>query len=146
MTTPTRLPALTVGDLMTADPIVVGAETPLAEAARSLDAHRLSGLPVVDASGALVGVISETDVLRARATSYLWSAWGGLRVRHLMTSPAITAHCGTRIEEAARIMEREHVHRLVIVADDDARLPIGILSTSDVLHAIAARPVPSGDA
>jgi CBS domain-containing protein len=37
-------------------------------------------------------------------------------------------------------MERQHIHRLVVVADDDENLPIGILSMTDLVHAIATRP------
>ena len=44
---------------------------------------------MVDGDGDLVGVISQTDLLRARATEHLWANWPGLAVRHLMTSPAI---------------------------------------------------------
>ena len=78
--------ALSVGDLMTPDPIVIGDE-PLADAARLFDQHRIHGLPVVDADGSLIGVISQTDMIRARTTEQLWAGWRGLRVRHLMTSP-----------------------------------------------------------
>ena len=55
-----------------------------------MDIYRVSGLPVVDANGALVGVISQTDLLHARTTEDLWHAWPGLAVRHLMTRPAIS--------------------------------------------------------
>ena len=77
---------LSVGDLMTPDPIVIGGDEPLADAAR-LDQHRIHGLPVVDADGVLIGVISQTDMIRARTTEQLWAGWRGLKVRHLMTSP-----------------------------------------------------------
>lgn len=129
--------ALTVGDLMALEPIVVQANAPLDDAAALLDRNQVSGLPVVDRTGSLVGVISQTDLLRARSTEYLWTNWAGLAVRHLMTAPAITVTRSTPIPIAARKMERHHVHRLVVVADEDERLPIGLLSTTDVIHAIA---------
>jgi CBS domain-containing protein len=132
----------TVGDLMALDPIVIKANAPLAEAAELLDRHRISGLPVVDAGGSLVGVVSQTDLVRARSTEYLWSNWPGLAVRHLMTSPAITVTRSTPLGIAAARMERQHIHRLVVVADDDERLPIGILSMTDLVHAIATKPTP----
>lgn len=126
-----------VGDLMTADPIVVRADAPLAEAARLMDEHRISGLPVVDGAGRLVGVVSQTDLLRARATEYLWANWPGLAVRHLMSKPALTVHRDTPLADAARKMERHHVHRLVVVSDSDEQLPIGVISTSDLVRAMA---------
>lgn len=129
-----------VGDLMAIDPVVVRADAPLAEAARHMEGHHVSGLPVVDGAGSLVGVISQTDLLRARATEYLWANWPGLRVKHLMTSPALTVHRDTPLAVAARRMERQHVHRLVVVADEDETLPIGVLSTSDLVRSMAVVP------
>ena len=134
-----------VGDLMTSEPVVVATDAPLAEAARLLDLHHINGLPVVDAAGALVGVLSQTDLLRARATEYLWANWPGLRVKHLMTSPALTIGRHQSLATAARKMERHHVHRLVVVADEDETLPIGMISTSDVVHAMSAYPSEAGD-
>src|SRR5262245_28851042 len=118
----------TVGDRMTRDAIIVRADQPLAYAARLLEQHRIHGLPVVDDGGALVGVISATDMLRARTTEHLWSAWPGLRVRHLMTAPALTIPVDASLEEAAARMEQDQVHRLVVVAADGVS-PVGIIST-----------------
>ncbi len=132
---PTNAPRL-VGDLMSAEPVVVPVDASLAEAARLMDAGGFSGLPVVDGLGALVGVISETDLLRARATAYLWASWASLKVRHLMTSPALTIHRDQPLAAAARKMERHHVSRLVVVGDGETA-PIGILATSDLIRAMS---------
>ena len=132
----------TVGDLMALDPIVIKATASLTEAAELLDRHRVSGLPVVDPGGSLVGVVSQSDLIRARSTEYLWSNWPGLAVRHLMTSPAVTVTRSTALAIAAARMDRRHIHRLVVVADDDETLPIGILSMTDLVHAIATAPAP----
>ncbi|HEU0244722.1 MAG TPA: CBS domain-containing protein [Candidatus Limnocylindrales bacterium] len=133
-----------VGDLMALEPVTVRADAPLAVAATLLDRHHISGLPVVDAAGSLVGVLSQTDLLRARATEYLWTNWSGLRVKHLMTSPALTVHRDQPIAIAARKMERHHVHRLVVVADEDEQLPIGVLATSDLVRAMALQAEEQG--
>ena len=130
--------ALTVGDVMALEPVVVRADAPLDEAAKLMERHRVHGLPVVDGAGSLVGVLSQTDLLRARAIEFLWANWPSLAVRHLMTGPAIVARRSMTLADAARKMERHHVHRLVVVADDDETLPIGVVSTTDVVRAMAA--------
>ena len=58
-----------VGDVMTPNPISISDTASLAEAAGILDSRKITGLPVVDASGALVGVLSQTDLVRAQANS-----------------------------------------------------------------------------
>lgn len=137
---------LTDGDRMHLEPIVIRGDATLTEATTLMDRHHVHGLPVVDSNGSLVGVLSQTDLARARVTEHLWSNWPGLAVRHLMTSPAITIHRSTGLEVAARKMERHRFHRLVVVDDDDPTIPIGVLSTTDLIHAIAeelaeARPI-----
>ena len=127
----------TVGDRMAVEPIVIRADATLTEAAVLMDRHHIHGLPVIDALGNLVGVVSQTDLARARATEYLWANWPGLSVRHLMTAPAITIERSTPLVVAARKMERHHIHRLVVVDDVEGSIPIGILSMTDLIHAIA---------
>jgi len=122
---------------MARDPIVIHADASLTEAAAMMDRNHVHGLPVVDHDGALVGVLSQTDLNRARATEYLWVNWPGLSVRHLMTSPAVTIHRSTPLLVAARKMEQLGIHRLVVVEDGDETTPIGILSMSDLIHALA---------
>jgi CBS domain-containing protein len=124
--------ARTVGDAMTPDPISILETTSLAEAARILDARKITGLPVVDPEGTVVGVLSQTDLVRARANSHLVSSWPGLPVGQIMTRPALTIACTATLEEAARMMEERRVHRLVVT--DEAATPIGIISTSDLLR------------
>lgn len=129
----------TVADLMTPDPIVIDESATVDEAVRLLEENEISGLPVVDRDQLLVGVISQSDIVRARAVGHLWHRWTGLRVRHLMHSPALTADRSMSMEEAAQIMERAHVHRLVVV-DDDQMTPVGVISTTDLVRALARRP------
>jgi len=133
----------TVGERMAPEPVLIRADAPLAEAARLMDRHQVSGLPVVDAGGRLVGVVSATDLARARSTEYLWANWPGLSVRHLMTSPAVTVRRSTPLVIAARRMERHRIRRLVVVDDVDELIPIGVLSTTDLIHAIAEETEPS---
>lgn len=128
----------TVADHMAANPILIRADASLTEAAELMDRQHVHGLPVVDANGALIGVLSQTDLNRARSTEYLWVNWPGLAVRHLMTSPAITIHRSTPLIVAARKMEQHQIHRLVVVEDGDETSPIGVLSMTDLIHALAS--------
>lgn len=130
--------ARTVRDAMTKGTINVPADAPPSEAARLLDAHHISSLPVVDHDGRLVGVLSQTDLLRARVIDHLWATLPGLAVRHLMSAPAVTVSEDMPLDEAASLMEVRRIHRLVVVADD-GRTPVGVLSVSDLIHELARR-------
>jgi IMP dehydrogenase len=134
----TTMEPRTVGELMTGDPIVASIDMPLADAAELMDFYRVSGLPVVDWNGFLVGVVSQTDLLHARTTEALWHAWPGLTVRHLMTRPAVTVRSSVTVEEAAETMERLRIHRLVVV-DPSGETAIGVLSVSDLVRSMAER-------
>jgi len=120
---------------MTVHPISISEQASLAEAASILDARKISGLPVVDAEGEVVGVLSQTDLVRARANSHLVSSWPGLPVGQIMTKPALTIPSSASLEEAARVMDERNVHRLVVC--DEAATPIGIISTSDLVRSWA---------
>jgi CBS domain-containing protein len=140
---PTDTPRL-VGDVMATEAVVVAVDASLGDAAALFERHGISGLPVVDGAGVLVGVVSESDLLRARATDYLWANWHTLRVKHLMTTPALTIRRGEPLTVAARRMARHHVGRLVVVADDDETCTIGVVAISDLLRAMADAPGDEG--
>lgn len=125
----------TVGQVMTPDPILIGVDRPAQEAARVLEENEVSGVPVVDQVGALVGMLSETDLVRARADEQLWRRWSELTVRDLMHAPVLAADRSMSVTEAATLMEKAQVHRLVVVGDDQ-QTPIGVISTSDLVRAM----------
>ena len=120
-----------VGDLMTGDPVVIGPDAPATEAEQLLKTHHISGMPVVD-GGVTVGVISQTDLMVAHSSQMISANWSRMRVRHLMSTPAITVHVGTSPERAAELMLTRHIHRVVVVDDEDA--PVGVLSALDLLR------------
>lgn len=129
MTTATK--DLRVGNLMTIDPVVIGADAQASEAERLLKTYRVSGLPVVS-GGVTVGVISQTDLVMARSSAMISGNWARMLVQHLMTTPAVSVHAGTSLARAARLMVTRHIHRLVVVDDEDA--PIGVISSLDLLR------------
>jgi len=123
---------LTVADLMTLDPVVVGVDAALEDAEHLMRDRHISGLPVVDQHGALVGVISQTDVLEDGGPSMallLRRRPSGLRVGELMSSPAVTVAMPAPLVEAARLMRDNRIHRVVAV--DEHGRPVGVLSASD---------------
>jgi CBS domain-containing protein len=122
-----------VGNLMTANPVTIHPDAPVAEAESVLRTYRISGLPVV-ADGVLIGVVSQTDLLTARASELISANWPRLHVRHIMSRPAIAITANTSVEDAARRMIVEHIHRLVVT--DDAGAPIGVATPLDLLRAI----------
>ena len=124
--------ARTVGEVMTANPISITETASLGEAAAILDNNKITGLPVLDENGVLVGVLSQTDLVRARANQDLVSNWPGLAVGQIMTTPALTIAATASLQGAAKEMERHRVHRLVVT--DATATPIGIISTSDLVR------------
>ena len=130
--------ALVVADVMTVDPISVAPDASIETAERLLRVNQISGLPVVDDDGELLGVISQTDLLLAGSPSIgaaLRNRPNGLRVGELMSSPAITVPLGASLHDAACRMRDARVHRLVAV-DDDGR-PIGVLAAMDFVNLFA---------
>jgi len=121
--------ALWAGDLMTIDAVVVALDAPIEEAERLIRSRGVSGLPVVDAAGALVGVVSQTDFMHLGnpdVRSLIHHKASGIRVGEVMSRPPITVRLTTPLVNAARTMVEERVHRLVVV--DDEQRPLGVLA------------------
>jgi CBS domain-containing protein len=148
----------TVADLMNRDVLTVTAATPLSEAIKILVDRQISGLPVVDDQGKLVGVISESDLMWREkgldrppyimfldSVIYLQNPAKydrdlhkvlGQTVGEVMTPHAISIAADATLPMAARIMHDKKIHRLPIVDADDR--PIGIITQGDIVRAIAA--------
>jgi len=137
-----------VTDIMTRDVVTVAPETLLKDVARVLVEKRISGVPVVDEDGTVVGVVSEEDILiKEREGHGPASLLGHLldwdeaeRVKHAaraaadaMTSPAVTIRRTRPVHEAAGQMLDRGVNRLPVV-DDHGRL-VGIVTRADLVRA-----------
>jgi CBS domain-containing protein len=119
-----------VKDVMTTHVVAVGCDASYREMAAMLRANRVSGLPVVDAEGTVVGVVSETDLLTRR------TATGGTAA-DLMTCPAVTTGPGELVSHVAGLMSRRKLRRVPVV-DRQGHL-VGIVCRSDVLS-VFTRP------
>jgi len=133
---------------MTTEVVVVHAQTPFKEVVRALDHDRISGVPVVDGDGVLVGVVSEADLLRnglardgrggVARLARRWLGLGrsgkpaGVAARDLLTSPAVTVTADASVAEAARLLDRHGIKRLPVV--DGAGRLVGIVSAGDLLR------------
>ena len=129
---------LVVADLMTLEPVVVQVTAGIEQAEALMHDRAVSGLPVVDELGDLVGVISRTDVVEDGSipmAMLLRRRPSGLRVGELMTSPSVTVSPMTPLRDAARLMRDSRIHRLVAV--DDAGRAVGVLSASDFVELYA---------
>lgn len=127
-----------VAELMQRNVRTVGSEASIAEVVLSLaDAH-VSGMPVVDKGGRMIGVISASDVLTAEAEAESQNVGRQLlentSVREIMTTRPFTVAPDEDVREAARQMLYADVHRLFVAEDD--RL-VGVVSTTDIVRAVA---------
>jgi CBS domain-containing protein len=123
--------------------ITVGPEASIKEAARLLARHAISALPVVDTGGALVGIVSEADLIpiearpdpRRQATPMRPTAGTTPRgVADVMTSPVITVEVDSEVSTAARLMIEADVKRLPVM---DGRRLAGIVSRRDLVKVLA---------
>jgi len=135
-----------VRDVMTVGVVTVRADAPYREMAAMVRLHRVSGFPVVDDDGKVVGVVSETDLLAVEAAGPhpgshpAPRSWrprrknlraGQATAGDLMTHPAVTVSPDELVKSAARLMYSLKLQRLPVV-DRDGHL-VGIVSRSDVL-------------
>ncbi len=154
-----------VSTIMSSPVISVSPGTTVAEAARLMLAHRISGLPVLGPNGALLGLISEGDLMRRSelGTMRKRSWWlellvspgkladdyvqgHGRKVEELMSRDLACIERQASLQDAVELMSRRSVKRLPVV---EAGRLVGILSRSDLLRALAgqlpAEPGPSED-
>lgn len=143
-------------EFMTREPITVSSDTPTPEIARVLLAHRISAVPVVDAQGALVGMVSEGDLLgrgdadrEARRDWWLMLVAEGealapdfiaslrnrrLTARDVMSAPVVSVVEATEASEIAHLLEAHRIKRVPVMHEDRV---VGIVSRANLLRAFA---------
>lgn len=150
-------------DVMTRNVVSVTPDATVLQAARVMLQQHISGLPVVDADGRLVGVLSEGDFLRRRetATERRRSRWleflmgpgkiaseytqsHGSKVSEVMTEDVVTVTEDTPLETIVELMERHRIKRVPVMRGKDV---VGIVTRSNLMHAMVslARTTPKAE-
>ena len=141
-------------DVMTTHVISVAPDESILKCVRLMLEYRISGLPVVDAKGSLVGIVTEGDFLRRAeagterkrprwlefitgpgrlADEYVHSH--GRKVAEVMTPEPLTITEDTPVEDVVRLMEQRRIKRLPVVRGTSV---VGIVSRANLLHALAS--------
>jgi CBS domain-containing protein len=139
-------------DVMTPEPVCVEPATTIRELARVFEENEISGAPVVDQNGAVVGVVSQTDLVRrcsegveGMPRAYLFEMLfeqdeesaadvppeQQLRVEDLMTEDPLMVPAETSAGTIAHLMFERRVHRVIVVDGEGA--PLGIITSLDLL-------------
>lgn len=117
---------VTAADVMTPDPLTFKPDTTVHEAAMLLAEHRISGAPVVDGDGKIVGVVSEYDLI----------ARSGVHVSDVMTRDVISVPDTATVDRVRAILVTQRIKRLPVTTD--GRL-VGLISRADLVRELAYR-------
>jgi CBS domain-containing protein len=122
-------------DIMSTPVVVVRLTDPIPDVIRTLRRHAISGVPVVDGFGLMVGIISEDDIVQKEAG--FGGLDGGYNAEDVMTMDVVTASEETLANDIARLMVRYQINRVPIVRGEDLA---GIVSRADILALLARSP------
>ncbi|MGE4497962.1 MAG: CBS domain-containing protein [Deferribacterales bacterium] len=132
-----------IREIMTTKVITARPDETIKEVILRLRTNKISGLPVVNSSGKLIGVFSESDVMMALPDILNDADAIPLidikeltdnSVRMVMSEPRFTISPDSDVKEAARIMLEKYVHRLPVVENEEV---VGLVSLGDVLKALS---------
>lgn len=123
---------ISVREHMTANPMTFSPETDVFGAIRELISHKVTGAPVVDSKGKLVGVFSELDCMRIAVAACYYEEMPG-KVKEFMTTDFKSVNGETSILEVAEIFKSSIFRNLPVVEEGHL---IGVVSRVDVLKAL----------
>ena len=118
--------SLKAKDIMSKDVITTGPEITLDKVIKKLVKNKISGMPVIDENGKIIGVISEKDILNFAFCGYLRST----KVKEAMSKDVIYFESETSIEIIALSISKNHFRRVPIIEDGKV---VGIVSRRDII-------------
>lgn len=121
--------------LMTTKVVLATPRTTLAEAARELGRLEVSGLPVVDVNGQVIGILTESDLLRALLEDIPVETL----VTSIMTSPVVTVDEFTPADTIARLLRAHQVHHLPVTRQG---VVVGLITPQEVIRYFVANELP----
>lgn len=137
---------LHVSDVMNPSVISISDEAPLQEAVDVMRKHNISALVVVDHAGYMVGVISQTDLLRAWQAGSDYTTLANSPVSQYMTREVISCAPHKSLNYAMHMLDRHQIRRLVVVESwdggrfvTDRMKPVGILSQTDIVRTLIGK-------
>ena len=129
------LDSILVGDVMSRDVITIEPTKSIKTAAKLMIKHNIGGLPVVDPTGKLIGIITKTDMLRAFYERFK----GAYKVADLMRHAYATAKPTHTIFHLVKILPMDPSRKIIIV--DDNGVPVGVVTEWDLANASVPLPV-----
>ncbi len=124
-----------VRDVMHPGVVSCHPDTSLREAAKLMTEAGVRALVVTGDDCGLVGIVSQTDLVNATVVNPHVHYWGGLKVRDVMTPDVTTITSDAPLQDAARLMVEQKIHRVVVVDHADQPChPVGVLSMGDIVR------------
>ena len=146
---------LTARDIMTREVITITDDATVKELARILSIHQISGVPVINDKGKLVGVVTESDLIYQTKKVHIptvitildsvfylenpdkmedeMKKMAGIKVKDILTSKPVTVTEETQLDEIATIMAEKNVHTLPVVNQD---ILVGVIGKKDIIRTL----------
>jgi len=146
---------LTARDIMSNEVVTVTEEATVKELARILAIHQISGVPVINDQGGLVGVVTESDLIFQTKKVHIPTVitildsvfylenphkmgdelkkMAAVKVTDILTSSPVTVQEDTTLDEIATLMAEKNVHTLPVMRDD---ILVGVIGKKDIIRTL----------